>query len=62
MRVLTSNSVSIPLDSAIFCFMAFGGVLSSAVVLSIFYSNVIVKGVVTLVSLPWIYVVKEKGG
>ncbi len=60
MRVLTSNAVSVPLDSAIFCFAAFGGVLPGAVVLGIFYANVIVKGLVTLVSLPWIYLVKER--
>jgi uncharacterized integral membrane protein (TIGR00697 family) len=60
MRVLTSNAVSVPLDSAIFCFIAFGGVLPGAVVLGIFYANVIVKGLVTLVSLPWIYLVKER--
>ncbi|UCF78226.1 MAG: queuosine precursor transporter [Candidatus Eiseniibacteriota bacterium] len=62
MRVLTSNSVSVPLDSAIFCSLAFGGVLAVPVVLSVFYANVIVKGIVTLVSLPWIYLVKEKKG
>jgi uncharacterized integral membrane protein (TIGR00697 family) len=60
MRVLTSNAVSIPLDSAIFCFVAFGGIFPGAVVLGIFYANVIVKGLVTLISLPWIYLVKER--
>ena len=58
-RVLVSNAISIPLDSLVFCWGAFGGVLPGAVVWSIFWSNVIVKGAVTLVSLPGIYLVRE---
>lgn len=61
MRVLTSNAVSVPLDSLIFCWGAFGGVFSPAVVWSIFWANVLVKGAVTLVSLPLIYVVRGEG-
>jgi len=60
MRVLSSNAVSIPVDSLIFCWGAFGYVLPSDVVWSIFWANVIVKSVVTLVSLPSIYLVREK--
>lgn len=59
MRVLASNSLSIPVDSLIFCWGAFGGVLPAAVVWSIFSANVILKGLVTLASLPGIYLVKE---
>jgi hypothetical protein len=59
MRVLVSNSLSIPLDSLIFCWGAFGGALPAAVVWSIVFANVIVKGLVTLASLPGIYLVKE---
>ena len=59
-RVLTSNAVSIPIDSLIFCWGAFGFVLPNPVVWSIFWANVIVKGLVTLVSLPGIYLVKEQ--
>jgi uncharacterized integral membrane protein (TIGR00697 family) len=58
-RVLVSNTFSIPLDSVIFCWLAFGGVLPAPVVWSIFWSNVLVKGIVTLVSLPGIYLVPE---
>ncbi|MFN2272318.1 MAG: queuosine precursor transporter [Anaerolineae bacterium] len=61
-RVLVSNAVSVPLDSLVFCWGAFGGVYENAVVWSIFFANVIVKGAVTLVSLPGIYLVPEKGG
>ncbi len=56
-RVLVSNSFSVPLDSLIFSWGAFGGLYASGTVWSIFLSNVIVKGLVTLVSLPGIYLV-----
>lgn len=59
-RVLVSNSISIPVDSLIFVWIAFGGTMPGAVVWSIFASNVIVKGLTTMVSLPGIYLVKEK--
>jgi uncharacterized integral membrane protein (TIGR00697 family) len=58
-RVLVSNSISVPLDSLIFCWGAFGGQLPTATVWSIFWANVLVKGGVTLVSLPGIYLVPE---
>ena len=60
MRVVSSNGVSIPVDSLIFCWGAFGLVLPAEVVWSIFWANVIVKSVVTLFSLPSIYLVREK--
>jgi len=59
-RVLVSNAFSIPTDSLIFVWIAFGGVFPAAVVWSIFVSNVIIKGVTTLISLPGIYLVKER--
>jgi queuosine precursor transporter len=62
MRVMSSNAVSVPVDSLIFCWGAFGLVLPSEVVWSIFWANVIVKGVVTIFSLPSIYLVREKSG
>lgn len=60
MRVVSSNAASIPVDSLIFCWGAFGLVLPAEVVWSIFWANVIVKGVVTLFSLPSIYFVRER--
>ncbi|MBN2003257.1 MAG: queuosine precursor transporter [Anaerolineae bacterium] len=60
-RVLVSNSVSVPVDSLVFCWIAFGGVLDVAVVWSIFWANVLVKGATTLLSLPGIYLVREGG-
>jgi uncharacterized integral membrane protein (TIGR00697 family) len=60
MRVLISNSVSVPLDSFTFTFMAFYGAMPTSSVWAIFWANVIIKGIVTLISLPFIYFVKEK--
>ncbi len=60
LRVLVSNSVSVPLDSALFCSLAFIGRMPFAVVVSIFWANVILKGIVTFVSLPMIYLVRER--
>ncbi len=59
-RVLVSNALSIPIDSFIFSFLAFWGSMPSAVVLSIFFSNMIIKGITTLVSIPGIYLVPER--
>jgi uncharacterized PurR-regulated membrane protein YhhQ (DUF165 family) len=59
-RVLVSNAISVPVDSLAFCWLAFGGVLPAPVVWSIFAANVLVKGVTTLISLPGIYLVKER--
>lgn len=58
-RVLVSNTVSVPLDSLIFSWAAFGGVLGVSVVWSIVASNILVKGLTTILGLPLIYLVKE---
>jgi len=60
MRVLVSNSFSIPVDSLIFVWGAFGGVYSQPVIWSIFIANLILKGAVTLIGMPLIYLVKEQ--
>lgn len=60
-RVLSSNVVAIPVDSALFVGLAtWFGVFPASVALSIFWVNVVVKGLVTVVSIPWIYLVKPK--
>ncbi len=59
-RVLVSNAVSVPVDSLVFSWIAFGGVLPGAVVWSIFLANVLVKGLTTLLSLPGIYLVRTE--
>lgn len=67
-RVLVSNAVSVPVDSLIFAWCAFGQLgglfpagLPDATVWAIFWANVLIKGAVTLMSLPGIYVVPERG-
>jgi queuosine precursor transporter len=57
MRVLVSNTVSVPLDSLIFAWLAFGGVLAVPVVWTIVLSNILIKGATTVVTLPAIYLV-----
>jgi uncharacterized PurR-regulated membrane protein YhhQ (DUF165 family) len=57
--VLASNSIAVPIDSAIFVGLATGfGVFSPDVAWSIFWVNVAIKGLVTVISIPWIYMVK----
>jgi len=58
-RVLVSNMISIPVDSFLFSMLAFWGVFPPGVVLSIFISNMIIKGITTLISIPGIYLVPE---
>ena len=58
-RVLSSNAVAIPVDSALFVGLAtLFGVFPAEVAWSIFWVNVVFKGVVTVISIPWIYLVK----
>jgi uncharacterized integral membrane protein (TIGR00697 family) len=61
-RVLASNLVAVPIDSALFVLVAFAGVLTWGNVNETFLSNVVVKLAVTVVSIPWIYLVKPAGG
>ena len=58
-RVLASNAVSIPVDSFLFVGLAtLFGVFPAEVAVSIFWVNVLFKGAFTLISIPWIYLVK----
>ena len=59
-RVLLSNAVSVPVDSILFVVIAFWGDLPPEVIGSIFIANVLVKGGVTILSIPGIYLVKDK--
>jgi queuosine precursor transporter len=59
-RVLVSNAISIPIDSFVFSYLAFWGIMPNSVVLSIFFSNMIIKGITTLISIPGIYLVPER--
>lgn len=60
LRVLVSNLVSIPLDSIIFCLIAFYDLMPIEIVVSIIITNIVIKFLVTLISLPSIYLVKSK--
>jgi hypothetical protein len=60
-RVLTSNAIAIPVDSAVFVGIATAlGVFPVEVAWSIFWVNVVLKMLVTLVSIPWIYWVRPE--
>jgi uncharacterized integral membrane protein (TIGR00697 family) len=61
LRVLSSNALSVPLDTLLFCWGAFGGALPAATVWSIVAANLLLKGAVTVLSLPAIYLVREAG-
>ncbi len=57
MRVLKSNSVSIPLDSLLFNGIAFAGVFSNAELASIIFGEIVFKGLVSAVTAlrPLVY-------
>lgn len=59
-RVLASNSISIPIDNAIFSIGAFAFSLPWIVVGQIFLVNLVVKYGITLISLPMIYIVPDR--
>ncbi len=60
LRVVISNSISIPLDSLIFPIIAFSGVLPINVLIIMILSNVLTKAVITALSFWMIYLVPEK--
>ena len=59
-RVLASNSIAIPIDSVLFSLIAFAGVLPADAVTEIIVANIVVKGLVTFISIPWIYAVRAR--
>lgn len=60
LRVLISNAFSIPVDNFLFVAIAFFKVLPINALIGIFIFNFFVKYVVTIISVPMIYLVKEK--
>ena len=60
LRVLLSNAVSVPIDTLIFTAIAFLGVLDSKIIFDIIIFNCVVKYSVSVLSIPLIYMVKEK--
>lgn len=61
-RVLSSNAVSVPLDSIVFVAIAFAGDVPFGVAASIVWANVVVKGLTSVASVPLIYAVPERPG
>ncbi|MBN1956472.1 MAG: queuosine precursor transporter [Anaerolineae bacterium] len=59
-RVLFSNALSIPVDSLLFVFGAFWGQMSAGALGSVFAANLAIKGGVTLLSLPGIYLAGKR--
>lgn len=60
LRVLISNAFSIPVDNFLFVAIAFFYVLPINALIGIFIFNFFVKYAVTIISVPMIYLVKEK--
>ena len=60
LRVIISNSISIPIDSLLFASIAFIGFISSSALVIMILSNILVKAVITAASFWMIYLVPEK--
>ena len=58
-RVLSSNLAALPVDSVIFALIAFLGTVGGATLVEIIVLNIVIKGLVTLISLPAIYLIPE---
>ena len=54
-RVISSNTIALIIDSIIFCLIAFYGTIPNSILISILISNIIVKELVTIASVPLIY-------
>ena len=59
LRVLLSNAVSVPVDTAIFLLIAFLGRYTWPVLVSIFLANLLIKYAVSLLSLGGVYLVRD---
>jgi len=59
LRVAISNGISIPIDSIIFSLIAFFGVLPLNSVFQIIIFNIVVKYIVSAISIPTIYLFKD---
>lgn len=59
LRVLYSNGVSVPIDTAIFLLIAFAGWVPGGAIAEMFIANIIIKYAVTLVSFGSVYLIKD---
>jgi uncharacterized integral membrane protein (TIGR00697 family) len=60
LRVLTSNAIALPIDSFIFVTLAFYGTMPTNAMLEIVQGQIIIKALITVVSLPLIYAVRSR--
>lgn len=58
-RVLASNGVGVPIDSALFAIVAFWGVIPVNQLPAIIIGQIIFKYIITVISLPTIYTVPQ---
>ena len=62
-RALSSNAISIPLDTILFTLLAFYGIMSTAEMVQIVYADLIFKAIVaTLVALAVHFGLKKRSG
>lgn len=59
-RVLGSNAVSLPIDSLIFVLVAFAGTMPVAALISVMLGQVLLKSIITVISIPLIYIVPDR--
>lgn len=59
-RVFVSNAISIPIDSILFPIIAFAGVVSFDAIGQMFWTNIAMKAIITLLVFWTIYLVPEK--
>lgn len=59
-RVLGSNAVSLPIDSLIFVSVAFAGTMPLSALISVMLGQILLKAVITVISIPLIYVIPDK--
>ncbi len=59
LRVLVSNGISIPIDTVVMSAIAFYGLMDNSILISIIITNILIKVVITILSLFWIYFIKE---
>ncbi len=59
-RVLVSNAISLPIDSFLFVGIAFIGTMPVNALFGVMLGQVIIKAIITLISMPLIYVVPKR--
>lgn len=59
-RVLGSNAVSLPIDSLIFVSVAFAGTMPLSALIAVMLGQILLKAVITVISIPLIYVIPDK--